>query len=136
MLRHLSLYEPLAAALKLRNIGCEWVVLADSPGQFSLIRAAWRRWRDALFRDQAEREYFGLRQAVERRHWTDLSGDAIERYADLCVEHSGKGTERRYRQWLESDSPGPEPGADFINSCRYSELLLDRDYSIADRVEP
>ena len=135
ILRQLSLHEPLAAALHCRSITCEWVVLADSPIQFPRVRAAWRRWRAALQREWAEREYFELRLAVERRCWSELTACAVERLACLRAECDREGTERRYRRWLENGRPGREPGWDFGDTCRYREILLDHDYSIAERVE-
>ena len=51
MRRQLTLHDPLAAALASRGVGCEWVMLADSPGQFP--RAAARL--EALARQGAER---------------------------------------------------------------------------------
>ncbi len=135
VLRHLSLHEALASELSARDRVCEWVVLADSPGQFPQLRAAWRRWRAGLLRDWSEREYFELRRVVESRRWADLSGSAVDRYADLRGEYTGEAVERRYARWLEDGCPGLEPGADFARTCRYREFLLDRDYSIAERVE-
>ena len=135
VLRHLRLHEPLAAALRRRGIGCDWAALADSPAQFLRMRSAWRRWRAGLLRDWAEREYFQLRRTVERRQWSQLSAGDLERLAGLRPENSGDGVEDRYRRWLEDGSPEREPGGDFAASCRYREVLLDRDYRIAERVE-
>ncbi len=135
LLRHLARHAALACELRRRSIDCEWVMLADSPGQFPRIRAAWRRWREGRLRDWNEREYFALRRAVERRRWADLSGAAVDRYADLRARHAGPGPERRYARWIEDGCPSREPGADFASVCGYREFLLDHDYSIAERVE-
>ena len=133
--RHLRTHESLAAALACRGIACEWVMLADSACQFPRLRAAWRGWRGRLLRDWEEREYFGLRRAVAQRRWKDLCKADIDRYARLRVACTVAGIEGRYRKWLERGAPEREPGGDFAESCRYREVLLDYDYSVADRVE-
>ncbi len=132
--RHLALYEPLAASLARRGFECLWVMLADSPVEFPRLRHAWRRWRGIVSRDWQEREYFELRLDVEKRKWSSLSRDSVERYACLCNRFTGKGTNRRYRNWLDEGSPPWEPGADLARACRYREILLDRDYALADKV--
>ena len=134
MLRHLALHEPLAAALAHRDVACEWVMLSDSPAQFPRLRNAWRRWCESVARDWREREYFALRLDVEKRNWGSLSRDSVEHYADLCSKCTSDGSERRYREWLESGAPPRQPGGDFVEACRYRELLLDRDYALADKV--
>lgn len=133
MLRHLTLYEPLVAALAHRGLASECVVLADSPMQFARLRHAWRLWRDNAARNWVEREYFALRLDVDKRNWSGLSRDSVERYARLSAECSGRSVEARYREWLASGSPPRQPGGDFSESCKYREVLLERDYAIADR---
>ena len=133
MVRHLTLYEPLVAALAHRGLASEWVVLADSPMQFARLRHGWRLWRENAARDWVEREYFALRLDVDKRNWSGLSRDSVERYARLSAECSGRGVEPRYRKWLASGSPPRQPGGDFPESCTYREVLLERDYAIADK---
>lgn len=134
MRRQLRLHDPLAAALASRGVGCEWVMLADSPGQFPRLRHAWRLWHDRARRDWRELELFTLRRLVERRDWGGLSRERVERYAALLAACSGKGADSRYRKWLEKGAPPRGPGEDFASLSRYREVLLDHDYSIAERV--
>lgn len=132
--RQLTLHEPLAAALASPGVGCEWVMLADSPGQFPRLRHAWRLWHDRTRRDWRELEFFALRQKVEQRNWSGLSRACVERYAALLAICSGEGADARYRKWLEKGAPPRGTGEDFASLSRYREVLLDRDYSIAERV--
>ena len=132
--RHLLLYEPLATSLADRGFECLWVMLADSPVQFPRLRHAWRHWRANVSRDWQEREFFELRLEVEKRNWSSLSRDSVERYACLCGRFSGHATDRRFRKWLYEGSPPRTPGGDLAESCRYREIFLDRDYSLADKV--
>ena len=134
MLRRLQKHQPLAAALAERGITCEWTVLADSPTQFLRLRHAWRCWQRRLERDWTEREYFELRLAVEKRLWKSLSRESVERYARLRAEIRTDGIERRYHAWIKGGAPSRQPGEDFAASCRYREVLLDRDYSASDAI--
>ena len=132
--RHLTLHEPLAASLAGLGIACEWVMLADSPGQFPRLRHAWRLWRDRAARDWRELAFFALQSKVERRNWGGLSRECVERYARLAAACSGSGTELRYQEWLGKGSPQRREGEDFASRSRYREVLVDHDYSIAERV--
>ena len=130
---HLARHEPLAAALHCRGIACCWAVLADSPGQFPRLRGAWRRWRARVLRDWEETDLFGLRLVVERREWSRLTKEDIDRYARLRSECVSTGVEKRYRKWLDRGAPPRQDGGDFAEACRYREVLLDHDYSVADK---
>ena len=135
MREHLKRHEPLAAALRGSGFDCRWTVLADSPVQFARLRHAWRNWRRRQERDWIEHEYFELRQAMEKRQWTKLSVAAVDRYASLIRDHTADGVGGRYQAWLAAGSAPRELGGDFASVCDYREVLLDNDYSIADRAE-
>lgn len=135
MRAHLRMHAPLAAALRSCGVACAWTVLADGAAQFPRLRHCWRGWRNERLRDVAESEYFALRRTVEKRQWERLSGEAVNRFADLQGELSGAGAERRYRRWLEDGARPLPAGADFAAVSLYREVLLDFDYAAADRVE-
>jgi len=135
MTRHLKRHAGLAAALWTRGIPCEWAVLADSEEQFPRLRNAWRAWTRRLKRDWSEMEYFSLRLLVQRRQWSDLTREAIERYGQLATRHRGAAPEMRYRAWVREGMPTRPEGGDFSRSCCLREVLMDFDYSAADRAE-
>ena len=134
MVRHLSMYHALAASLTDLGHDCEWVVLADTPAQFARLRHAWRRWRGGLERDWIEREYFELRQAVEKRLWNTLTRQTVERYATLRSALQGASTEHRYAEWVERGAPAREHRTCLADSCSYREVLLDHNYSVVDAI--
>lgn len=132
MERHLESHEPLAAALALRGIACEWVVLADSEAQFARLRDAWRRWQARAERDWSEGEYFELRRLVDKRRWQQLSREDVERYTHLSGLHGTAAAEQRYRAWARDGARPRDPGGDFAASCSYREALMEFDYTAAD----
>ena len=134
IVRHLCMYQALAASLADLGHDCEWVVLADTPAQFARLRQAWRRWRDGLERDWIEKEYFELRQAVEKRLWNTLTRQTVERYATLRSSLQGASTERRYAKWVERGAPARKHGICLADSCSYREVLLDHNYSVVDAI--
>lgn len=134
MVRHLRMYQAMAASLTDCGHDCEWVILADAPAQFARLRHAWRRWRDGLERDWIEKEYFELRQAVEKRLWNTLTRQTVERYATLRSSLRGAATERRYAEWVEHGAPAREHRACLADSCSYREVLLDNNYSAVDAI--
>lgn len=131
---HLGRHESIAASLACLGIDCEWVVLADSPVQFPRLRRAWRQWRTRQVRDWHETELFELRIEVDRRNWSALSREDVERYARLSSSLRGERVDRRYRRWVQAGLPPRRPGGAFAESCAYREVLLDRDYSIVERI--
>lgn len=134
MSRTLDRHEALVGALADRGIETQWTVLADSPLQFLRLRLAWRKWVRRVERDFAEGEYFELRHAVDRHVWKALSGPSVERYAELLASLPDSGTEHRYRSWVEGGAHTRVRAFCIAPLCSYREILLDHDYSIADRV--
>ena len=86
-------------------------------------------------RDWSEMEYFSLRLLAQRRQWSDLTREAIERYGQLHARHRGAAPERRYRAWVREGMPPRPEGGDFSRHCCWREVLMDFDYSAADRAE-
>ena len=132
MERHLRSHEPLARALHLRGMPCQWVVLADSRAQFARLRHAWNRWLARAGRDWSEGEYFELRRRVDQRRWQELSRESVERYARLAAEHGSAAAEGRYQAWARGGAPERQPGGDFAASCSLLEVLMEFDYAAAE----
>ena len=132
MKRHLEGHEPLARALAVRGIACEWAVLADSQAQFGRLRHAWERWLGRVEREWSEGEYFELRRLVDKRRWKELSRELIERYAYLSEQHGNSAATQRYREWARNGAPARKPGADFGATCKCLEVLMEFDYRAAD----